>query len=131
MREGRQRTEHGGIGDQNIEPLESLEESRAEGVDLVAISQVHGHERRGSPERADLVVGLFEASPGPREEDQVGAFPGIGASDTAANAARRTGDERDTAGQTLIGHGSNRLLGLTHDVGHRDQSASDRRGSWR
>ena len=54
------------------------------------------------PQRLDLVVDLLERAGGAADQDQVRAFPGVGAGHRPADAARGPGDEGETAGKALV-----------------------------
>ncbi len=104
----RQRAEHPGIGDQDVEPAMALEDHAAQPVDGVEIGEIEGRQRRFAAGRAHRVVGLLQPAGGTAEQDQPGALGGEAPRHRGTDAARRAGDERDAPGQPAASaaHGS-------------------------
>jgi len=84
-----------------------------EPVDPVIVLQVERHERRGAARRLDGVVDLFQ--PADRAGDRDHMRAGFGERDRGrvSDAARGTGDERDTAGEGL--HAGRQLASASSD----------------
>ena len=100
MAERRERAEHAGIADQDVELAVALVERGAEPVDAVVVLQVERHERRraaggaGSRRRAPRAPPTVRAS-------ATTCAPALGERERggAADAARGAGDQRDAVGE--------------------------------
>ena len=98
--------QHACVGDENVEAAEALGERSAQPVDLLAVAEVHGHERRGLSRCAlHGVVDLLQAAGGAGDEDEPRALGREAPRDGRADPARGAGDERDPAFETRRRHG--------------------------
>jgi hypothetical protein len=113
----RQRTEHAGVGDEDVEPPPAPIESLAEPIDRVVVLEIEG-DQSGAVGIAgiggsDLVVQRFQRPLGSRHRDDVNALRGQGQRRRAPDPSRGAGDHGD-AGR--LGRG-----GLGHKSSGRDQ----------
>src|SRR5262249_11915821 len=98
--DGGQSAEHGGIGDEDVDLAEALEERLSEAVDGIKARQIERHEGCGAPEAAYFVIDLFEAAHGARHKDELSTFGGEALRDRSAEAARGACDDRNAARET-------------------------------
>ena len=106
MGERRQRAEHAGIGDEDVELAPALVDRPAEPVERGIIGDVARHQRGGRAGRADRVVELLERALGPRQCDHMRAGPRQLDRHGTADAARGAGDDGDAVGERSFGHGA-------------------------
>ncbi len=97
--ERRERPEHAGIADQNVEPLVALVERGAEPHDAVVVLEVERHQRGRAADGADRVVELFQPADRARDRDHMRARARERERGRVADAARGAGDERDLVGE--------------------------------
>ena len=97
MRDRGQSPERAGGVHQHVEPAEALMKARADRIDLVALRQIQRQQRGTAADRADRIVGLFQAALGARGDHHVRAKPRQFDGGRRADAAARAGDQRDSA----------------------------------
>ena len=95
----RQRAEHAGIADQDVEPLVTLVERERQPRNAVAVLHVQRHQRGRAAGCLDLVVELLEPADGARNGDDMRAGLRQRERQRRANAARGAGDQRDAIGE--------------------------------
>ena len=103
MAERRQLAEHAGIADQDVEPAPAFMDGRSQSVEGRVIRDIRRHQSGGATHRLDFIVELLEPPLGAGKGDDMRTFRGQCQGDIFANAARRTGDDRDAV-LKLLGH---------------------------
>ena len=123
MRERRDRAEHAGIADENVEPAPALMDRPAEPVERVVIPEIAGDQRRrrlvGRPQRADGVVEFLQRALGAGEGDDMHTLGGQRQRYSAADAARGAGHDGDPDGGGRGGAGHRRTSGRKGGTGPR------------
>ena len=97
--ERRERTEFGGIANQDVEPAIAVEERCRELVDLDEIAQIDGDEGGAAADGTDGVVDFLETAHRPRREDDMSALARKALGDGCTDAARGAGDQCDFVGE--------------------------------
>src|SRR5690606_31261303 len=83
-----------GIVDQDVQPAEACMDGRADRVDLLALPEVEGQQRRLPADGADRVVRFLQPALSAGDQHGMGAAPREVAGARGAESARRAGDER-------------------------------------
>ena len=125
MVQRRQRAEHAGVADENVETAPAPKQRLAEPIDRRMIPEIAGDQGRrvfGAGARgADFVVEFLERALRARESDDMRALGRQGQRHGAADAARGAGDERNA--------GSESFEGCIHSSRHRLLPRGPRRAS--
>src|SRR3569832_1407364 len=95
MVERRQRPEHAGIADHDVELAVALVDREREARDAVRILHVDRYQRGRAADGLDAVVELFEPARGARDSDDMGAGLRQLHGYLRADSTRRAGDKRD------------------------------------
>lgn len=101
MAERRQAAQDAGIADQDVELLPPLVDRGPEAVDRLVVGEIDRHKRRLAAGGTDLVIELLEPADGAGDGDHMRAFGRKGPGGEIADAPRGTGDNGDTAFETL------------------------------
>src|SRR4029453_18331923 len=95
--------QYAGIADEDIKLAPAFMDGHTEPVEGGKILDVGRHQSGRAAHRLDLVIEFLEPALSAGEGDDMGAFPGEAERGIFADAARRTGDDRDAVGK-LSGH---------------------------
>jgi len=102
MRQGRQRAERSGIGDQNVKLAPAFVNRRAQSINRAEIRQVERHKRRLAADLVDLVIHFFKPANRSGDQNDMCAFCRHAERNRATNAARCAGDDRQAILKTSV-----------------------------
>ena len=99
--ERRERAEHAGGGDQNVDRRKSLHQARTQRVDLRSMGEVERHQRSAAAGRTQVVVQLLKGALRAGDRDDMGAAPASARAAARPMAARGPGHQCDAAIETV------------------------------